>query len=529
MPDARDAVIVGGGHNGLVTAFFLAKAGYKPLVLERRAQPGGAALTEEFFPGFRCSILAHSAGPLRADIVRDMQLEKYGLRLITPDVAVVSLSPDGRALILYNDVKQAMQEIGKFSQRDASKYPELQTSLAKIGKVIGEALTLAPPNIDHPNRADLWGMLQTGRSIRNLGKKDMYRLLRWGPMAVADLVAEYFDTELLRATIAARGIFGTFLCPWSAGSRPVLLIRGAGDAHPAGSAYFAQGGMGAIAEAMASAATQAGSEIRSNAEVIEIRVKDGTATSVVLSTGAEISGKAIISNADPKRALLKLVDPIHLSPDFVMKLQHYRMPGTVAKVNLALAALPEFTALKGTSDAGVLSGRIHIGPEIDYLERAFDESKYGNFSKQPYLEVTIPSVTDPSLAPPGKHVMSIYMQYAPYKLKGSDWDSQRVALGDTVVKTLAQYAPNLPELILTHQIITPQDLEDTYGLTGGHIFHGELALDQFFTMRPLLDWARYRTPIKNLYMCGSGTHPGAGLTGGSGANAAREILKDLKK
>ena len=529
MPDARDAVIVGGGHNGLVTAFYLAKAGYKPLVLERRAQPGGAALTEEFFPGFRCSILAHSAGPLRPDIVRDMQLDKYGLRLITPDVGVVSLSPDGRALILYNDVKQSMQEIGKFSQKDASKYPELQTSLVKVGKVIGEALTLAPPNIDNPNRSDLWGMLQTGRSIRNLGKKDMYRLLRWGPMAVADMAAEYFDTELLRATIAARGIFGTFLGPWSAGSSLVLLIRGAGDPHPAGSACFAQGGMGAIAEAMASAATQAGAEIRSGAEVIEIRVKDGAATSVVLSTGEEINAKAIISNADPKRTLLKLVDPIHLSPDFVMKLQHYRMPGTVAKVNLALAALPEFTALKGTSDAAALSGRIHIGPEIDYLERAFDESKYGNFSKQPYLEVTIPSVTDPSLAPPGKHVMSIYMQYAPYKLKGSDWDSQRVALGDTVVKTLSQYAPNLPELILTHQIITPQDLEDTYGLTGGHIFHGELALDQFFTMRPLLDWARYRTPIKNLYMCGSGTHPGAGLTGGSGANAAREILKDLQK
>jgi phytoene dehydrogenase-like protein len=287
--------------------------------------------------------------------------------------------------------------------------------------------------------------------------------------------------------------------------------------------------MGAIAEAMASAATHAGAEIRSNAEVIEVRVKDGTATSVVLSTGEEISATAIISNADPKRTLLKLVDPIHLAPDLVMKLQHYRMPGTVAKVNLALSALPEFTALKGTSDTAALSGRIHIGPEIDYLERAFDESKYGNFSKQPYLEIAIPSVTDPSLAPAGKHVMSIYMQYAPYKLKGSDWDSQRVALGDTVVRTLAQYAPKLPELILTHQIITPQDLEDTYGLTGGHIFHGELALDQFFTMRPLLDWARYRTPIQNLYLCGSGTHPGAGLTGGSGANAAREILKDLKR
>jgi phytoene dehydrogenase-like protein len=309
----------------------------------------------------------------------------------------------------------------------------------------------------------------------------------------------------------------------------VLLIRGAGDAHPAGSSHFAQGGMGAIAEAMASAATHAGGEIRSNAEVIEVRVKDGAAISVVLSTGEEITAKVIISNADPKRTLLKLVDPIHLSPDFVNKLQHYRMPGTVAKVNLALSGLPEFTALKGASDSGALNGRIHIGPEIDYLERAFDESKYGNFSKQPYLEVAIPSLTDPSLAPAGKHVMSIYMQYAPFKLKGSDWDSQRVALGDTVVKTLAQYAPKLPELILTHQIITPQDLEDTYGLTGGHIFHGELALDQFFTMRPLLDWARYRTPIQNLYLCGSGTHPGAGLTGGSGANAAREILKDLKK
>jgi len=529
MPGARHVVIIGGGHNGLVTAFYIAKAGYKPLVLERRAQPGGAAITEEFYPGFRCSTLAHAAGPLRPDIVRDMHLEKHGLRLITPDVGVVALSRDGRALALYNNVQKSVQEIGRFSQKDAAKYPELQASLAKVGKVIGEALALAPPNIDHPSRGDLWGILQTGRSIRNLGKKDMYRLLRWAPMAVADLVAEYFDTELLRATIAARGIFGTFLGPWSAGTSLMLLIRSAGDAHPAGSAYFAQGGMGSIAQAMASAATQAGAEIRSGAEVIEVCVKDGAAVSVVLSTGEEITAKAIISNADPKRTLLKLVDPIHLSPDFVMKLQHYRMPGTVAKVNLALSGLPKFTALEGASDADALSGRIHIGPEIDYLERAFDESKYGNFSKQPYLEIAIPSVTDPSLAPAGKHVMSIYMQYAPYKLKGSDWDSQRVALGDTVVKTLAQYAPKLPELILTHQIITPQDLEDTYGLTGGHIFHGELALDQFFTMRPLLDWARYRTPIQNLYLCGSGTHPGAGLTGGSGANAAREILKDMKK
>jgi len=277
---------------------------------------------------------------------------------------------------------------------------------------------------------------------------------------------------------------------------------------------------------MASAAKAAGAEIRTNAEVAEIRVKDGVATAVVLKSGEEIPAKALISNADPKRTLLKLVDPTQLSPDFAQKLQHYRMMGTVAKVNLALSTLPNFTALPNSNRAA-LSGRIQISHGIDYLERAFDESKYGDFSKQPYLEVTLPSLTDPTLAPSGQHVMSIYMQYAPYNLK-SDWETQRGPLGDTVVKTLAQYAPNLPELVLSRQVITPKDLEDTYGLTAGQIFHGELALDQFFTMRPLLDWARYRTPLQSLYLCGSGTHPGAGLTGGSGANAAREILKDLK-
>ena len=524
---ARDVVIIGGGHNGLVTAFYLAKAGYKPLVLERNAQVGGAAVTDEFHPGFRCSTLAHTAGPIHPQIVRDMQLQKHGLKWITPEVCVTPLSGDGRALSLYQDTKKSVDEIAAFSQKDAKKYVEFARSLAKIAKVIGDALATTPPDIDHPSRGDLWSMLQTGRAIRKLGKKDMFRLLRWGPMAVADLASEYFETELLRAVIAARGIFGTFLGPWSAGSALVLLIRAAGDPHPAGVASFAAGGMGALTQAMASAAQAAGVEIRTEAEVTEIRVQDSVATGVRLSTGEEIRAKAVISNADPKRTLLKLTDPTHLSPDFVQKLQHYRGNGTVAKVNLALSGLPKFSALKN-GDAGALQGRIHIGEEIDYLERAFDESKYGNFSRRPYLEATIPSLIDPTLAPEGKHVMSVYMQYAPYKLKG-DWNEQRAELGKTVVQTLAQYAPNLPELILAHQIITPRDLEEKYGLTGGQIFHGELALDQFFTMRPLLDWARYRTPIHNLYLCGSGTHPGAGLTGGSGANAAREILKELKE
>jgi phytoene dehydrogenase-like protein len=525
--DRRDVVIIGGGHNGLVTAFYLAKAGFKPLVLERRSQVGGAAVTDEFHPGFRCSTLAHTAGPIRSEIVRDMQLEKHGLRFITPEACVTALSPDGRALSLYQDAGKSAKAIAAFSEKDAAKYSEFEKSLNKIGNVIAEVLATTPPDIDHPSSGDLWSMLKTGRALRNLGKRDMYRVLRWGPMAVADLVAEYFETELLRAVIAARGIFGTFLGPWSAGSSLQMLIRAAGDSHPAGSAFFAAGGMGALTQAMASAAKAAGAEIRTEAEVIEIRVKNGVANGVLLGTGEEIGANAVVSNADPKRTLLKLTDPIHLSPDFVQKLQHYRGNGTVAKVNLALSDLPAFTALKNGSSEE-LKGRIHIGPEIDYLERAFDESKYGNFSRQPYLEATIPTLTDPALAPSGKHVMSIYMQYAPYKLKGS-WEEQRKALGQTVVQTLAQYAPNLPGMILTHQIITPQDLEDVYGLTGGQIFHGDLALDQFFTMRPLLDWARYRTPIENLYVCGSGTHPGAGLTGGSGANAAREILKYLKK
>jgi phytoene dehydrogenase-like protein len=527
---AHDVVIVGAGHNGLITAFYLAKAGFKPLLLERRAQVGGGAITEEFHPGFKCSTLAHAAGPLRPDIVHDMQLERHGLKMTQPEMRIFAPSPDGRALFLYGDAERSAQSIAQFSAKDAAKYPEFQQALSKIAKVFGRLLAMAPPSIDHPGAADGWEMLKAGKNIRDLGKKDMYRLLRWGPMAVADLVAEFFDTELLRATVAARGIFGTFLGPWSAGSSTVLLMRAASDASPAGSSWFAAGGMGAVTQAMAAAAREAGAEIRTDVDVAQIRVKDGAAVGVVLGSGEEILARAVISNADPKRTLLTLVDTAHLSPDFVGKLQHYRCNGTVAKVNLALNGLPKFTALeKAGSNGAALSGRIHIGHEIDYLERAFDDCKYGSFSRAPYLEVTIPSLTDASLAPPGKHVMSVYMQFAPYKLKEGDWNSNRDALGNAVVSTLSEYAPNLPGLVESGQIITPQDLEETYGFTGGQIFHGELSLDQIFTMRPLLDWARYRTPIRNLFLCGSGTHPGDGLTGASGANATKEILKDLRK
>jgi len=531
MPQKRDVIIIGGGHNGLVTAFYLAQVGFKPLILERRPQLGGAALTQEIIPGFRCSTLAHSAGPLSPRIVRDMQLEKHGLKMLRPPATLFAPTPEGRALLLYDDVARSAEAIAKFSGKDAANYREFAHTVARIAPVLSKVLEQTPPDIGDPGAGDLWNLLKTGKALRSLGKTDIFRLLRWGPMAVADLAAEWFESELLRAIVAARGIFGAFLGPWSAGSSLLLLIRAATDAHPVGSAAFVAGGLGALAGAMAAAAKQAGVETRTGADVARILIKDGRAAGVVLVDGTEIAAGAVISNADPKRTLLGMVDASYLQPEFLLKLQNYRCSGVTAKINLALSGLPAFTALRNqtSSNGSALSGRIHIGPEIDYLERAFDNAKYGEFSQSPYLDVAIPSISDPSLAPPGQHVMSVYMQFAPFKLKEGTWSSRRDALADTVIKTLSTYAPDLPQLILHRQVITPEDLEKTYGLTGGHIFHGELALDQFYAMRPLLGWSRYRTPIPGLYLCGSGAHPGSGLNGISGANAAKEILKDLRK
>jgi len=526
---ARDIVIVGGGHNALVAAFYLAKKGLKPLVLERRAIVGGAAVTEEFHPGFRCSTVAHAGGPPLPSILSDMQLGRFGLERLESPLRLFAPSPDGRALSLYTDPAASARQIETFSKKDATQYVELCKGLDRLAPILGQLLTLTPPVIEKPSKEDLWKLLKVGRKVRGLGKKEMMRLLRWGPMAVADFVAEFFETDLLRAAVAARGIFGAIMGPWSAGSTALLLLRAASDPHPVGNSAYPRGGMGALTAAMAASAKQAGAEIRTGAEVEQILVKNGAVTGVLLKDGEEIQAKRVISGADPRRTLLGLLDPVHLPPSFVVKMQHYRSLGVAAKLNLALDALPNFTALKNSSDGNAaLAGRIHIGPGIDYLEHAFDDSKYGEFSRAPYLDISIPSILDSSLAPVGKHVMSIYMQFAPYRLKQGEWSQQRDALADTIIKTLAAYAPDLPGKILARQVLTPRDLEETYGLTGGHVFHGELALDQIFTMRPLLGWARYRMPVKGLYLCGNGTHPGSGITGASGANAAREILKDLR-
>jgi phytoene dehydrogenase-like protein len=529
MPLGQRVVLIGGGHNALVTAFYLAKGGFKPLVLERREMVGGGAITEEFHPGFRASTLAHALGPLRADIARDLQLDKFDCEILSPDPRVFAPTPDGKALHFYNDVAKTAASIGNFSAKDSAKYAQFAESLEKTARFFEQLTSITPPAIDKPTPEDLWNLLKTGRGVRSLGKTGIFDLLRWGPMAVADFVAEFFETELLRAVIAARGIFGAALGPWSAGSTAVLLLRAAADAHPVGSASFPRGGLGSFTRALAESAKQTGVEIRTDAEVRLIRIKDGAVTGVVLADGEEIAVEAVASGVDPKRTFFDLVDPSQLDPTFANRMKNFRANGTVAKVNLALGGLPVFSALDPTeSSLKSLSGRIHIGPEIDYLERAFDASKYGEFSKAPYLDVTIPTILDPALAPEGKHVLSACVQYAPYKLRDGNWDASRRELGATVIRTLASYAPDLPSLVEAIQVITPKDLETSYSFTGGHIFHGELALDQLFTMRPVLDWARYKTPIRGLFLCGSGTHPGNGLTGVSGANAAREIIHALR-
>ncbi len=529
MPLGQRVVLIGGGHNALITAFYLAKGGFKPLVLERREMVGGGAITEEFHPGFKASTLAHTLGPLRTEIARDMQIEKFACEILYPGPRVFAATPDGSALLFWNDNAKTARGIASVSAKDSAKYIEFADALDHLTGVLDQLVSITPPAIDKPTPEDLWNLFKTGRNVRMLRKKGIFDLLRWGPMAVADFVAEFFETELIRAVIAARGIFGTALGPWSAGSTAVLLMRAASDTHPVGTAAFPRGGLGNFTRALAESAKQAGAEIRTDAEVHHIRVNDGAVTGVVLIDGEEIAVEAVVSGVDPKRTFFHLLDPSHLDPTFANRIKNFRTNGTVAKVNLALGGLPTFSALDPTQGfLEALSGRIHIGPGIDYLERAFDASKYGEFSKAPYLDVTIPTILDPGLAPDGKHVLSACVQFAPFKLKEGTWDARRKELGDTVIKTLATYAPNIPGLVEGIQVITPQDLETSYGFTGGHIFHGELALDQLFTMRPVLDWARYKTPIRGLFLCGSCTHPGNGLTGASGANAAREIIHALR-
>lgn len=511
--DRERVVIIGAGHNGLVAAFYLAKAGYAPLVLERAEIAGGSAITEEIHPGFRCPALFDLAGPLLPQIAEDLKL-KEALLFPAADVQMAALHPDGRVLRIYTDPNRTATELESFSSHDARMFPQFHSILQRLGHVVAPLLRITPPDLDEPGFQDFVNFGKLGLRFKSLDPKDAYSLLRWCPMPVADLASEWFETELLRATVEARGLFGMSAGPRSAGTVSGLLMQAA-----LGTPLPVTGGIGTLTDGLAKAAVGAGAQIRTGASVTRIRVEGHRARGVVLENGEEITAAAVVSNADPRQTFLKLIDSAELDPQFVMKMNSYRSWGTVAKVNLALSGLPS-CAHPAT--------QIHIGSDTDYLERAFDAAKYGEFSPNPFLRITIPSMMDPSLTPKGAHVMSIFVQYAPYRLKNGSWDARREELGDVVVKTLSSHAPEICNLIVQRRILTPLDIERRFAMTGGHIFHGEHALDQLFTFRPLLGWAQYKTPIKGLYLCGSGTHPGGGITGAPGLNASREILKELK-
>jgi phytoene dehydrogenase-like protein len=524
-----DVVVLGGGHNGLVAAALLAKGGLKPLVLERRDVVGGAAVTEEIHPGFKISALAHTAGPLRPALVRELGLIDVALSLVEPEARVYAPIADGRGISLWGDPEKTCEGLRRHSAHDAESYLDFHRSLTRVSELLARMLERTPPDLARPGRGDILGWLGFALRFRALGRTEANRLFRWAPMAVADFAGEWFESEPLKAVIAARGIRGAMAGPRSAGTTANLLLQAAAaGGNAAGSATLVVGGLGALAEALAGAARRFGAQVRTGAAVERITTRDGAVTGVVLEGGEEIPARAVVSGTDPQRTCLRLLDPGVLDPDDLRWLRNYRQAGMASKVNLALSALPTFRGMRSLDAPALLQGRIHIGPDIDALERAFDDAKYGGISEHPYLDVTIPSLSDPTLAPPGAHVMSVYVQYTPYRLRSGDWDARRAELGDRVLGVLEEYVPGLGSLVLARQVLTPLDLEKIYGLTGGHPFHGEPSLDQLFVARPLLGWSRYRTPVRGLYLCSAATHPGGGVTGLPGANAAREVLKDLR-
>ncbi|MGH7772894.1 MAG: phytoene desaturase family protein [Candidatus Binatia bacterium] len=530
MMDRYDAIIIGAGHNGLVTAAYLAKAGKRVLVLERRDIIGGAAVTEEIYPGFKFSTCAYSCGLLPPRIVQELELNKNGLEILPLDPILFAPMLDGNHLLIWRETRKIVEEMKRFSKADAESYLPFTVLVKKLTALLRALWMMALPDITETSALDLMELLKLGWKFHKLGEKDMHNALRILPMCVADFLSEWFETDVIKGALAANGILGTFLGPRAQGTSYVFLHHHMGESNGAFRTWgLVRGGMGQLSHAIAQAAKHYGAEIRTNAEVAEVLIKNDAASGVALQNGGEISATMVISSADLKNTFMGLVDPTHLDPHFLLQVRNAKFRGACAKVNLALGELPNFKGLPGGETAPHHHGLIHIGPSIDYLERAFDDAKYGCFSKKPFLEIVIPSVTDSSLAPRGKHVMSVFMQYAPYHFKDGNWKEKREALGDLVVDTISEYAPNFKNSILHRHVLTPLDLEETYGLTEGNIYHGELSLDQLFFMRPVPGWARYRTPIKNLYLCGSGTHPGGGVSGIPGYNAARQILKDWRK
>ncbi|MDX6403183.1 MAG: hypothetical protein QOH70_638 [Blastocatellia bacterium] len=526
MNQKYDVIVIGGGHNGLVNAAYLARAGKRVLVLERRHVLGGAAVTEEVFPGFKFSVCSYVVSLLRPEIIRELDLPRHGLEILPLDGTFTPM-PNGDHLWRVNDHAKTRREIARHSKLDAEAYDEYGKAMIDMAHFVKPIMNMTPPDPASLNPKGLLDLLTMGRRFQKLSADDKYNQVQLMTMSAVDFLDQWFETDVLKATMAASGIIGTFLGVRSPGTAYVLLHHYMGEIDGAFRSWgLARGGTGSISNAIGDAAREFGAEIRTEAPIAKIILQNGQAKGVVLENGDEIYADVISSSVDPRLTFMKMVGEEHLPADFVDDIKRYKFRGSSGKVNMALDGLPDFKCMPGAGPH--LRGAVSISPSVEYMERAYDDAKYGRYSRRPYIDIVIPSLTDPSIAPPGKHVMSCFVQYAPYNLKEGTWDEQREAFGDTVIDTIAEHAPNIRDIILHRQVLTPLDIERDFGLSEGNIFQGELTLEQLFFLRPAPGWAQYRSPIRNLYMCGSATHPGGGIMGASGRNAATEILKDQK-
>jgi len=519
-----DAIIIGGGHNGLVAAAYLARAGKRVVVLERRHIIGGATITEEIIPGFKFTEFSYVVSLLRPEIIRDLKLPQHGLKIL-PLPSTFTPMDNGDYLAGWDDHDLTRREIYRHSPKDAEAYDEYGRRMARLAKAIKPILSMLPPDPTSLHPKELMGLLRLGQFARSLSEKELYGLAKIMTQSAADMLEEWFETDALLGTKSASGIIGTFLGPRSPSTAYVLLHHYMGEIDGAFRAWgFAKGGTGGIAEAIASSARALGAEIRVEATVTQVIVKGGRAVGVALENGDEIHGRAVLSSADPFVTFLKFLDSKYLPDDLIHSIKKFRTRGSSGKVNIALSELPQFTALPG--EGALHRGAISISPSIDYIERAYDDAKYGRFAREPYVDMIFPSMIDPDMAPPGKHVMSCFVQYAPYDLEGGWDDAKREAFGETVISTIERYAPNIRRAIIGKQVLTPADTERIAGITGGNIFHGELLLHQLFFMRPSTRWSSFRTPVRGYYLAGSGAHPGGGIMGAPGKFAAELALKD---
>ena len=524
-----DALIIGAGHNGLVTAAYLARAGLNVLVLERRDVLGGACVTEEIFPGFKVSTAAYLCGLLPERIIRDLDLPRRGYHVFPKDPALFTPFQDDTCLTVWQSASRTSQEIAKFSSKDAGVYSAYLDFVERLARVLQRVMLQRPPNLADVRFSDLLSWARLGWLLAGTGEEERVGVARVFTQSAEAFLDPWFEAEQLKVTLAADGVIGTNAGPRSPGTAYVLLHHVMGEVNGRRGLWgFVRGGMGAVSTAIAAAAREAGATIREQAEVELILLQDGCASGVVLNTGEVIRARSVVSNADPKRTFLKLLDPDQLDPQFRGQIESIRMRGCAMKMNLALDGLPSFRAMPGSTLMPHHRTTIHICPDLDYLERAWDDAKYGQPSRNPFLQITIPTTYDNSLAPAGKHLMGVFLQYTPYEVKEGSWAQMKEAYADRVMDLIEEYAPGFKNLVLDRQVLSPVDLESTFGLTCGDIFHGEMSPDQLFSLRPLPGWSRYRTPIGSLYLCGAGTHPGGGVMGACGYNAARQFLGDWR-